>query len=50
MTAFCNDKIDKTLYMKQPEEFNIVNHGNPVYKRRKAIYSLKQSIEFDIKM
>lgn len=40
-TAFLNSRIDKDIYMKQPEGFS--NNTNQVCKLQKSIYGLKQS-------
>ena len=45
-TAFLNGDIHKDIYVIQPIRFEIIDKkGNPlIYKLRKTLYELKQSI------
>ena len=42
-TAFLNGNIDKTIYMKQPENFVVGDPNKKVCKLKKSIYGLKQA-------
>ena len=41
-TAFLNGDIDETIYMVQPENFELGNPKNLVCRLKKSIYGLKQ--------
>jgi hypothetical protein len=41
--AFLYRKLDKEIYMKQPEGFEIKNQNNKVMLLKRALYSLKQA-------
>jgi len=42
-TAFLNAKIKETVYMKQPQGYEIGNNSNMVCKLFKTIYGTKQA-------
>ena len=42
-TTFFHGKLEKTIYMRQPEGFEIKSKGDQVCLLKKSLYSLKQS-------
>ena len=41
--AFLNGRLDETIFMSQPEGFDVKDRPHHVYRLRKALYGLKQA-------
>lgn len=42
-TAFINEKLEETIFIKQPEEYVVVGKEHLVCKLTKSLYGLKQA-------